>query len=452
VNQQSWIPIPEGSPFPLANLPLGVGSPRSGGSGTGAGTTRASVSGGVKASVSGGVKASVSGGVRAWVAVGASALDMDAAAQIGLFAGIDLPDGCFAEANLNRYLSAGPAVWSSVRARLSTALSPDTLTNFGMASRLGGHVVAQGDLTMGVPVAPTDYVDFYSSFHHATNLGRLFRPDGEALMPNWRRIPIGYHGRSGTLVPDGAEIVRPGGYRLVDDEPQVGPARSLDIELEVGTVVGTGSEIGRPVSIDRAGEHLYGMCLVNDWSARDIQAYEYQPLGPFLGKSFATSVSPWLVSFEALEPFRVAPPTQDPAPADYLDTNEPWGFDLHLEIRLTSAAMRAANAPPLTVSQVGFADMYWTPAQQLAHMTVNGAAINPGDLFASGTVSGPEPGSEGSFIERSWGGARPFDLPDGTTRTFLEDGDRVELTGWAGTDPATRIGLGSVSGTIVESP
>jgi fumarylacetoacetase len=203
------------------------------------------------------------------------------------------------------------------------------------------------------------------------------------------------------------------------------------------------------VSIDDAGHHLYGMCLVNDWSARDIQAFEYQPHGPFLGKSFATSVSPWLVSFEALEPYRVAPPTQDPPVAEYLTTEDDWGFDLHLEVWFDSADMRAAGQAPVQVSSVWFGDMYWTPAQQLAHMTVNGASVSAGDLFASGTVSGPTKGGEGSLIELSWNGDRPFGLPDGSSRTFLSDGDRVTITGWAGSEPGDRIGLGSVSGTMI---
>jgi fumarylacetoacetase len=424
----SWIPVPDGSPFPAANLPLGVGH-RS------------------------------DGRPRVWVAVGDSALDLAVTNDAGLLDGLGLPDGCFADRDLNRFLAAGPEVWSRFRARLQ-----EILTDAEAAYRLGfgddgtgpnavsGAVVARSELVMAVPTWARDYVDFYSSIHHATNLGRLFRPDGEALLPNWRRIPIGYHGRSATLVADGATIRRPAGYRRQpgspDGAPRVGPTDALDIELEVGTVVGVGSGIGQPIAIEDAGRHLYGMCLVNDWSARDIQAYEYQPLGPFLGKSFATSVSPWLVSFEALEPFRVAPPVQDPPPAPYLSTGTPWGFDLHLEVWLESAAMRAAGTTPVCISRVGFADMYWTPAQQLAHMTVNGAATSPGDLFASGTVSGPDPGTEGSLIELTWRGERPIELPDGTTRSFLEDGDRVELRGWAGSDRATRIGLGSVTGTI----
>jgi fumarylacetoacetase len=287
--------------------------------------------------------------------------------------------------------------------------------------------------------------------HHATNLGRLFRPDSEPLLPNWRHLPVGYHGRSGTVIPTRQSIPRPSGLRLIDDQPTFGPTDALDIELEVGTVVGAGSERGEPIPATRAGAHLYGLCLVNDWSARDIQAYEYQPLGPFLGKSFATSVSPWLVSLDALEAYRVDQPTQEPPVAGYLRTDDPWGFDLQLEVQLESAAMREAGTPPVTISTTSFADMYWTPAQQLAHMTANGASVRPGDLFASGTVSGPTAGSEGSLIELTLRGERPLDLPDGSRRAFLADGDRVTLRGWAGSTDGPRIGLGEVSGTITES-
>lgn len=411
---ETWIPVPAGSPFPLGNLPFGVGH-------------------------------SGDGRRHAWTAIGDSAVDLDALARAGAL-GLVQPgwfDGWF----LNGYLAAGPDVWGSVRWRLV-----DVLTDPTAERRFSDHVVPRSWLTMGVPVAPTDYVDFYSSLHHATNLGRLFRPDGDALLPNWRHLPIGYHGRTGTLVADGSDIVRPHGQRLVDGTPVLGPTEMLDIELEVGSVVGLASDLGTPVDIADAGDHLYGMCLVNDWSARDVQAFEYQPLGPFLGKSFATSVSPWLVSLQALEPFRVAAPRQEPTPADYLVASgdgPDWGFDLHLEVWLESAQMRVDGRPPVRISRCGFADMYWTPAQQLAHLTINGASVLPGDLFASGTVSGPDRGSEGSLIEMTWRGERPIELPDGTERAFLEDGDRVELRGWAGDDEATRIGLGSVTGTVV---
>lgn len=409
----SWIEIPDGSPFPINNLPLGVGH-------TGGGEWRA------------------------WVAIGDVAMDLAATQAAGGLAGLDLPDGCFNDDSLNRYLACGPTVWSRVRARVT-----ELLTDMVQRPVLSHLLTERSALTMGAPTAPTDYVDFYSSIHHATNLGRLFRPNGEALMPNWRHIPIGYHGRTGTIVADNAEIPRPHGLRLTDGEPEFGPCRSLDIELEVGTIIGVGTDRGQPIPVEDAGQHLYGLCLVNDWSARDIQAYEYQPLGPFLGKSFATSVSPWLVSLEALAPFRVTAPPQDPPVADYLSTDEPWGFDLHLEVWLDTAEMRAGGQPAARISSVPFADMYWTPAQQLAHMTVNGASVDPGDLFASGTVSGPDPGGEGSLIEMSWNGERPIVLPDGSSRSFLHDGDRVTLTGWAGSGRDSRIGLGSVTGTVV---
>ncbi|MCB0967764.1 MAG: fumarylacetoacetase [Ilumatobacter sp.] len=407
----SPLPVPEGSPFPTSSLPFGIGHHGD-------------------------------GRLRAWAAFGDHAVDLDGLMRSGAFLGLGLAPNIFAGPYLNQYLATGRDTWRAVRTRLREAV--DDATPVVVA-----HTVARDELVMGLPTAPTDYVDFYSSLHHATNLGRMFRPDGDALLPNWRRIPIGYHGRTGTLVADGTPIPRPSGYRLVDGEPEVGPSTRLDIELEVGTVVGVGSELGVPIPIERAGDHLYGVCLVNDWSARDIQAFEYQPLGPFLGKSFATSVSPWLVSFDALEPFRVAPPTQEPPAADYLTTDEPWGFDLHLEVWFDSAAMRAAGTAPVRLSATSFADMYWTPAQQLAHLTVNGASTRPGDLFASGTVSGPTPGTEGSLIELTVNGERPIELPDGTTRSFLLDGDRVELRGWAGSDPARRISLGTVTGTVI---
>ncbi len=409
-----WVSVPEDSPFPVENLPLGIGR--------------------------------VDDTSRAWVAIGDHALDLAATHRTGLLDGLDLPPGCFAGDSLNSYLATGPDTWGATRSRLT-----DLLTETAHQQALGPLLRPRSDLAMGVPVEVGDYVDFYSSLHHATNLGRLFRPDSEPLLPNWRHLPVGYHGRSGTIVPTDTAIPRPQGLHLIDDELRFGPTDALDIELEVGTVVGVGSRRGAPVPTSDAARHLYGMCLVNDWSARDIQAYEYQPLGPFLGKSFATSMSPWLVSFDALAPYRVDPPVQDPPPSSYLRTDEPWGFDLHLEVQIQSAAMGDQGLPPLTVSTTSFADMYWTPAQQLAHMTVNGASVRSGDLFASGTVSGPTAGSEGSFIELTRRGERPLDLPDGSRRAFLADGDRVTLRGWAGGAGGPRIGLGEVSGTITAS-
>lgn len=409
-----WVDIEPGSPFPLHNLPLGVAR-------------------------------RLDGTVGAFVAIGDQALDLAEAVGTGFLDDSPAEYGLLdANATLNGFAAAGRAAHTALRQRLI-----ELFTERRHAVQLSPSLVSLDELRMLLPVAVGDYVDFYSSLHHATNLGRIFRPDGEALLPNWRHLPVGYHGRSGTIVADGTDVYRPNGLRLDDGAPAFGPTERLDIELEVGFVVGAPSERGRPVAAEDAETHLFGLCLVNDWSARDIQSFEYQPLGPFLGKSFATSMSPWIVSLDALEPFRTEPPTQDPPVARYLRTTGPTAFDLHLEVLLQSAAMRAAGTDAVVISRTSFADVYWTAAQQLAHMTVNGASVRPGDLFASGTVSGPDPGSEGSLIEMSWNGERPIELPDGTTRCFLDDGDRVTLRGWAGSDPAGRIGLGSVTGTIV---
>lgn len=408
-----WVPVPPASPFPLANLPLGVGRRR------GAAPV-------------------------AWVAIGDRALDLAEVQARGFLAGTGVPDGCFAAGRLNPFLALGPRTWREVRAALA-----DLLTDAAAEAHLGPALHRRAGLTMDLPVEVGDFVDFYSSLHHATNLGRLFRPDGDPLLPNWRRLPVGYHGRAGTVVPDGALVPRPRGQRLVDGRPEFGPTERLDLELEVGTIVGVGSRRGEPIDIGHAGDHLYGMALVNDWSARDLQAFEYQPLGPFLGKSFATSLGPWVVSFEALAPFRRDPPAQDPPVAGYLRTAEPWAFDLTLEVLLETATMRRDGRAPERISCTSFAGMYWTPAQQLAHLTANGASVRPGDLLASGTVSGPEPGSEGSLIELTDGGRRPLRLAEGSERTFLLDGDRVILRGWAGVPGEGGLGLGEVSGTIV---
>jgi fumarylacetoacetase len=299
-------------------------------------------------------------------------------------------------------------------------------------------------VTLHLPFTVADYVDFYASENHARNVGQIFRPDAaDSLTPNWKHLPIGYHGRSGTVVVSGTDVVRPSGQRKApaDAAPVFGPSVRLDIEAEVGFVVGTPSEQGRPVSLGDYRDHVFGLCLLNDWSARDVQAWEYVPLGPFLGKSFATSVSPWVVPLDALEHARVAPPARDVEPLEYLDDRggEPWGLDLAIEVRL--------NGHP--ISRPPFAAMYWTAAQQLAHMTVNGASLRTGDLFASGTVSGPEPETRGALIELTWNGEHPIKLPDGSARTFLEDGDEVAITATAPGPDGTRIGFGEVVGRIV---
>jgi fumarylacetoacetase len=315
-------------------------------------------------------------------------------------------DPMFDTASLNAFMAAGPEVWKQARSRLSE-----------------GREIAEAELEMPFEVA--DYVDFYSSLDHATNLGRMFRPDSEPLLPNWRHLPVGYHGRSGTVVPSGTPVRRPLGQR---PGPEFGPTARLDIELEAGFVIGTPSSRGEPVPVARALDHVFGMVLVNDWSARDIQAWEYQPLGPFLGKSFATSVSHWVVPLEELADRRVEREPQEPQPLEYL-REEPWAYDIALKVELNGAEIASSNTRHL----------YWSAAQQIAHLTVNGASLRTGDLLATGTISGPERGERGSLIELSWNGQEPIELPDGSTRTFLEDGDEVVLRG----DP-----LGHVRGRI----
>lgn len=347
--------------------------------------------------------------------------------------------------NLDAVLAAGPDDWAALRtAVLQAAAEVDDLPDKA--------VKPLADVELVAPFTVADYVDFYSSVHHATNLGKLFRPGDDPLMPNWLRLPIGYHGRAGTVVPSGTDVVRPKGLRPnPEGEPTYGPCRRLDIELEVGFVVGNGTVLGDTIAVDDADQHVFGVVLVNDWSARDIQAYEYKPLGPFLGKSFATSMSHWVLPLSALTEALVPQPAQDPTPQLYLQASRDWALALDLEVWLQTSAMRDKGEEPVRVSAGSFHDLYWTFAQQVAHMAANGATLRPGDFYASGTVSGPEPGTEGSFIELSWNGERPIELPNGETRTFLEDGDRVVLRGSAPGPDGSRIALGEVDGTIQPS-
>jgi fumarylacetoacetase len=359
----------------------------------------------------------------------------------------DIDPAALASTTLNRFLMEGPDIWRDIRHQLRQLLA-------NRSTLPVGGLVSLEEVQLLLPVAVGDFVDGYGGLHHATNLGRILRPDGPPLLPNWRHIPVAYHGRSATVVPSGTHITRPWGQCLTDAGPELVPTERLDIELEVACVVGVGSPLGQPIAVDDAGEHVFGLVLLNDWSARDIQAYEYQPLGPFLAKSFATSISHWVVPLDALDPFLVGglPATADPAPAPYLQAHRPWVPDLHLAVYLQTAAMAAGGQPPAMVSEVDFADaMYWSMAQQLAHATVNGAATRPGDLFGSGTASGADPTKAGgSLMELSWGGTRPFDLPNGERRAFLEDGDTVVLRGWCGgTSDAPTIAFGDVAGTIM---
>ncbi len=378
---------------------------------------------------------STGGTPRLGIRVGDRVLDAAWAARSG-----HLPESCDAP-NLDRLLSTDHREWDEVRATLISLLTDDA-----WVAGSSEHFYELDGVTMHLPFTVGDYVDFYSSEAHATNVGRLFRPDQEPLLPNWKYLPVGYHGRAGTVVVSGAPIPRPAGQRRgADGSITVGPSVRLDIELEMAVVVGGASQRGDTIPIDRAGEHIFGLALLNDWSARDIQAWEYAPLGPFLGKSFATSIAAWITQIAALEQYRVPGPEQlDPVPFDYLRTDDPWAFDIALEVRLQTESMRAGGHQPFVVSVANYREMYWTMAQQLAHMTVNGATIRAGDLYGSGTISGWNEGEEGSLLERTLGGHRPIDLPDGSSRTFLEDGDEVTLAGRAGT-----ISMGEVKGRIV---
>ena len=399
----TWLPLPPDSPFGIANLPYGVvdwpGHQRP----------------------------------RVAVPIGDAVLDLAGA--------LERIDGDLAflvrGPSLDHLLAEGPEGWAAMRATLVHLLSDDRHREV-----VEPALLPRDQVRPVLPFTVADYVDFYSSEQHATNIGRIFRPDSPPLLPNWKHLPIGYHGRAGTVAVSGTDLVRPRGQRKPPDAPPAyGPSARLDIEAEVGFVVGTPSVLGTPVSAADWRQHVFGVLLVNDWSARDIQAWEYQPLGPFLGKSFLTSVSPWVVPLAALEDAFVEPPTQDPAALDYLRPVGP-GLALELEIRLNGHV----------VSRPAAAGLYWTAAQQLAHLTANGAALRTGDLFASGTVSGDERDQRGSLIELTWNGTEPLRLPDGQERAFLADGDTVTISATAPGLHGSRIGFGEVTGTVLPAP
>mgnify|MGYP001164408207 CR=1 FL=1 len=341
-----------------------------------------------------------------------------------------LDDPVFAAPSLNPFMAQGRTRWTEVRARLVDLLSRE-------APPAAVHPLSE--VRLHLPFEVADYVDFYASEHHASNLGRLFRPDSEPLMPNWKHLPVGYHGRAGTVVVSGTDVVRPCGQRKAPDEPAptYGPSTRLDIEAELGFVVGVGSPLGGRIGVDEFADHVFGAVLVNDWSARDLQAWEYVPLGPHLGKSFATSISPWVVPLAALEAARVPLPGQDPEPLPYLRGSEDWGLDIELVVEWNGEEV---SRPP-------YREMYWSPAQMLAHMTVNGASARTGDLFASGTISGPQRHQRGAFIELTWGGREPITVK-GEERTFLQDGDEVSISATAPGAGGGRIGFGEVRGAI----
>lgn len=374
------------------------------------------------------------------VAFGESIVDLRALGERGLLG--DEGD-LVLEPTMQPLLQAGHAAWERISATIPAVVG---------RGDADPHLVPMAAALLHLPFEVGDYVDFYSSIEHATNFGRMLRPRGEPLPANYRHLPAGYHGRSATIALSGTPVRRPNGQAMPAGAagPSHGPTRMLDFELEVGFVTGDGPPLGQSIGIGDAERHIFGIMLVNDWSARDIQAWEYQPLGPLLGKSFLTSLSPWVVPLDALRPYRIDGPKQQPQPLPYLRAPEPRNLDLRLDVSLTTAAMAAAAEEPVVVSSTSFAGMYWSMSQQLAHLTANGARVRAGDLCASGTVSGPSPGTEGSLMELTWRGERPLVLPNGERRAFLEDGDEVTMRAWLGDDATEegRVELGEVTGRV----
>jgi fumarylacetoacetase len=412
---RSWVATPPDSPFPIQNLPFGVF--RRPGAAPAVG-----------------------------VAIADRVLDLTALESAGVLAVPSAGGRVFAGGTLNPFLALGKSAWSDVRRQVSRLLRADEPTLRDNAELCAAALVPRADVEMLLPVAVGDYTDFYSSREHASNVGRMFRGPDNALLPNWLHLPVAYHGRASSVVVSGTPVRRPLGQSKPEkaEAPLFGPTRSLDFELEVAAVVGPGNALGEPIPVARAEDHLFGLVLLNDWSARDIQAWEYVPLGPFLGKNFGTSISPWVVPLEALEPFRTAGPTQQPAPLPYLRQDPARStIDLHLEVWL-----RGAKTEPRRVCRSSFKHLYWSLAQQVAHHTSNGCPLRPGDLLASGTVSGPTPDSFGSLLELTWRGTKPLDVGGGEARTFLQDGDAVTMTGWC-EGAGYRVGFGEVTGTVL---
>ncbi len=428
---RSWVATANGHPdFPIQNLPFGVFRDAA--------------------------------GVRPGVAIGDQVLDVGRERQGEAGRGREREGGgseritaACRSSSLNALMALEPEDRRMLRRELSRVLAADGAGR-PVESRAGPHLlVPMADVEMLVPAEIGDYTDFYASVFHASNVGALFRPDNP-LLPNYKWVPIGYHGRASSIVPSGTPVRRPSGQIRPDANapPVFGPTRRLDYELELGLFAGPGNALGSPVPIGRAERHIFGVCLVNDWSARDVQAWEYQPLGPFLAKNFATTVSPWVVTLDALAPFRTPPrarPADDPAPLPYLDDPDDrraGAIDVVLEVSLSSATMRARGIPPLRLTRSRSADLYWTPAQLVTHHTSGGCNLRPGDLLASGTVSGPDPDSLGCLLELTRGGKTPIRLPTGEERTFLADGDEVVLRGWCEREGAARLGLGECRGCV----
>ncbi|EEA01955.1 fumarylacetoacetase [Burkholderia sp. H160] len=415
-SRKSWIESANdpASDFPIQNLPFGIFSDRG------------------------------NDARRVGVAIGDQIVDLAALQAAGL---LSAPaQNVFARDALNDFIALGRDAWRSVRIQLSQLLARDTATLRDDAALRAKSLVSQADARLHLPVQIPGYTDFYSSKEHATNVGAMFRDPKNALLPNWSEMPIGYNGRASSVVVSGTPVRRPNGQlKLPDQErPVFGACRKLDIELETGFIIGSGNALGEPIACEEAEAHIFGMVLLNDWSARDIQQWEYVPLGPFNAKTFATTISPWVVTLDALEPFRVAQPGQEPQPLAYLRHRGEHAFDIHLEVTLRAQHAQQAS----TIARTNFKYMYWTMAQQLAHHTVAGCNTRVGDLMGSGTISGPTEDSYGSLLELTWNGNKPLELKEGGTRTFIEDGDELTLVGWCQGD-GYRVGFGACAGEIL---
>ncbi len=411
---KSFIEVGKDSHFPIQNLPFGVFR-----------TTRRSP--------------------RIGVAIGDFVLDLKESQDMGYFRDIqDLSEHVFSETYLNAFMSTGRAVWSAVRRRCQEILGEESVEvrdNPELRTRM---LVPMDSVTMLMPVRIGDYTDFYASLEHATRVGSMFRGPDNALQPNWRHLPVAYHGRASSIIAGNGAVRRPSGQQLLDRQPIYAPCQKVDFELETGFFVGTGNRQGEPIPIDRAEDHIFGMVLLNDWSARDIQKWEYVPLGPFLGKNFCTTISPWVVTMEALAPFRVAPPPQEPEPLSYLRSSTPASYDIQLEVSLKPAG----GSEFVTICRSNQKYLYWTMDQQLAHHTANGCNMRPGDLLGSGTISGPTSVSMGCMLELTLDGERPVRLGEGVERGYLRDGDTVQMSGF-GQGEGFRVGFGQLVNQIV---
>ena len=413
-NRKSWITVPENSDFPIQNIPFGVF------------LTKEDV---------------ITIGTR----IGDSAIDMGALQQLGYFDGIELTDDMFMQDTLNDFISDGKKTWRLVRNRLADLFDENNPKLRDNKAHRDIIIFIISDFEMLLPVQIGDYTDFYSSKEHATNVGKMFRDPANALLPNWLHIPVGYHGRSSTIIPSGIPVHRPMGQTLPNGEntPVFGPSRLVDFELETAFITTDANILGENIPINEAEDYIFGMVLLNDWSARDIQKWEYVPLGPFLAKNFASSISPWIVTMDALEAFRVKGPKQEPTPLPYLQQKGKHAYDINLEVYI-----EPENAKPTLVSKSNFKYMYWSMCQQLTHHTSNGCRVNSGDMMGSGTISGPTEDSFGSMLELTWGGQKPIKMSDGSERKFINDNDTVIMKGYC-QNSSVRIGFGEVCSKLL---